>query len=192
MTHHAGEEPTRSSRQRLTMALWALLPVAVAVALFAFGRTHTPTYTANFLGLQVEDVSELKAQLGSALFGLALVQLLLGLWMYGRLPAAGSAPRPVPTTHRLTGLAAFLLSLPIAYHCITAYGVQLADPRVALHSVTGCALYGAFITKVLVVRARRLPGWALPAAGGALVVAIALMWYSAALWYLNGNTAPGL
>jgi hypothetical protein len=98
----------------------------------------------------------------------------------------------VHTVHRVGGLVAFLVSLPIAYHCITAYGVQLTDTRVALHSVTGCVLYGAFVAKVLVVRSRRLPGWALPAAGGVLVVAIAVLWYSAALWFLNGYDVPGL
>ncbi|MFB7010841.1 MULTISPECIES: DUF6529 family protein, partial [unclassified Streptomyces] len=35
-------------------------------------------------------------------------------------------------------------------------------------------------------------GWALPLAGGALVTAIALIWYAAALWYLNGFQTPGL
>ncbi|MFC9758133.1 DUF6529 family protein [Streptomyces sp. NPDC056921] len=29
-------------------------------------------------------------------------------------------------------------------------------------------------------------------AGGTLVTAIALIWYAAALWYLNGFQAPGL
>ncbi|MGW1404189.1 DUF6529 family protein [Streptomyces sp. NPDC002405] len=35
-----------------------------------------------------------------------------------------------------------------------------------------------------------MPGWALPAAGGALVTAIAVMWYTAALWFFAGS-APG-
>jgi hypothetical protein len=59
-----------------------------------------------------------------------------------------------------------------------------------VHSITGCVLYGAFVAKVLVVRSRRLPGWALPVAGGALVTAIALVWYTAALWFFAGS-APG-
>lgn len=42
------------------------------------------------------------------------------------------------------------------------------------------------------VRHRRWPGCALPLAGGALVTVIALAWYSAAFWYLNGFRAPGL
>jgi hypothetical protein len=84
----------------------------------------------------------------------------------------------------------FLLSLPVAVHCMFAYGVQLDEPRVAVHSVAGCCFYGAFAAKVLIVRSRRLPGWALPVAGGLLVTLVAVMWYSSALWYFNGSRLP--
>ncbi|MFB7668678.1 DUF6529 family protein [Kitasatospora sp. NPDC056138] len=181
-----------ADHQRLHDVLWLLLPVAVVVGLFWYGRAHTPNYGTSLFGNRGNDARLLKAQLGSALLGLALVQLLLALWMYGRLPALRAAPHRVHTVHRLIGLAAFLLSLPIARHCITAYGVQLTDTRVALHSLAGCFLYGAFVAKVIVVRHRRWPGWALPLAGGTLVTLIALIWYVAPFWYLNGFQAPGL
>ncbi|WP_051829751.1 DUF6529 family protein [Streptomyces pyridomyceticus] len=188
---HRVERPFRS-RRRASGLLWVLLPVAVTAGLFWYGRAHTPDYASSLFGRRFDDANLLKAQLGTALLGLALVQLLLALWMYGRLPGLRAAPRPVRTGHRLVGLGAFLLSLPIAYHCINAYGVQLTDSRIALHSFSGCFLYGAFVTKVIVVRHHRLPGWALPVAGGALIVLIALLWYSAALWRLNGHHVPGL
>ena len=57
----------------------------------------------------------------------------------------------------------------------------------AVHSVAGCFFYGAFAAKVLIVRSRRLPGWALPLAGGLLVTLIAAMWCSSALWYFNNS-----
>lgn len=166
--------------------------MAVFLALFWYGRAHTPDYNSGLFGRHGSDAADLKAQLGSALLGLAVVQLLLGLWMFGLLPVMGTATPPVRTAHRITGLVAFLVSVPIAVHCLTAYGVQFTDTRVALHSVTGCFLYGAFVAKVIVVRHRSLPGWALPTVGGALVCAIALLWYSAALWQLNGSHVPGL
>jgi Family of unknown function (DUF6529) len=84
----------------------------------------------------------------------------------------------------------FLLSLPVGVHCMFAYGVQLGDPRVAVHSVAGCVFYGAFAAKVLIVRSRRLPGLALPLAGGLLVALIVVMWYSSALWYFDGSRLP--
>lgn len=192
MTHRGADPPMPRSTRPLVLALGALVPIAVVAALYAFGRSHTPDYAAGLFGRHGNDANELKAQLGSALLGIALFQLLLALWMYRRLPGAGAAPHPVHTVHRIGGLVAFLVSLPIAYHCITAYGVQLTTARTALHSVTGCVLYGAFVAKVLVVRSRGLPGWALPAAGGVLVTAIAVSWYSAALWFLNGYDVPGL
>ncbi|MGI5440109.1 DUF6529 family protein [Streptomyces shenzhenensis] len=181
-----------ANHRRLYDVLWLLLPVAVTAGLYWFGRTHTPDYTSSLFGQRGNDARRLKAQLGSALLCLALIQLILALWMYGLLPAVRAASHRVHTTHRLIGLTAFLLSLPIAWHCISAYGVQLTDARVALHSLTGCFLYGAFVAKVVVVRHRRWPSWALPLAGGTLVTAIALLWYAAAFWYLNDFQAPGL
>ncbi|MQS17060.1 hypothetical protein F7Q99_33945 [Streptomyces kaniharaensis] len=171
--------------------LWALPPIAAVVGVYWFGRAHTPDLATSLFGARYGEAQQLKAELGTALLGLALIQLLLALWLYGRLPGLGAAPRPVGRIHRLGGLAAFLLSLPIARHCLVAYGVQLTDARTTLHSLSACFLYGAFVAKVIVVRHRRLPGWALPVAGGALVLAIALVWYTAALWYVNDSHAPG-
>ena len=51
--------------------------------------------------------------------------------------------------------------------------------------------YGVFVAKMLVVRNRRMPGWVLPAAGGVLVVVVAVLWYSSALWFFNGSRLPG-
>ncbi|WP_316756545.1 DUF6529 family protein [Streptomyces herbicida] len=189
MTGHTGARKRRPARTVAGIGA-ALLPVAVTVGLYVFGHTHTPDYTSGLFGQHGVGVIDLKSRLGNALMALAVVQLLLGLWMYRRLPGAGAAPHRVHPTHRLIGLLAFLLSLPIAYQCITAYGVEFTSSRVAVHSITGCVLYGVFVAKVLVVRSRRLPGWALPVAGGALVTAIALMWYTAALWFFAGS-APG-
>jgi len=86
----------------------------------------------------------------------------------------------------------FALTVPIAVHCLMAYGVQLTSPRVAVHSLAGCLFYGAFTAKVLLVRTRRLPGWTLPAAGGALALLVAVLWYTSALWYYNGYQLPGV
>ena len=110
------------------------LALVVAVALYAVGRAHTPSSTMGLLGQHGFAVNRLKAQLGTAMLGLGLVQLTLALWMYRRLPGAGAAPPAVPVLHRLGGASLFLLSLPVAMHCLLAYGVQLGGPRVAVHS----------------------------------------------------------
>jgi uncharacterized membrane protein HdeD (DUF308 family) len=117
--------------------------------------------------------------------------VLLALWIYRKLPLAPSPPRRLPLVHRILGFALFALTVPIAVHCLIAYGVQLTSPRVAVHSLAGCFFYGAFVAKVLLVQSRRLPGWALPVAGGALAIVVGVLWYTSALWYYNGYRLPG-
>ncbi|MCX5126366.1 DUF6529 family protein [Streptomyces sp. NBC_00347] len=176
----------------LALALAFAAAAAVFVAVFLVGRANTPDYTATLFGQADADALRLKAQLATGILGLAVLQLLLALWMYRRLPGVRRVPGPVPITHRIVGVVLFALSVPIAVHCVRAYGVQLTGSRVALHSIAGCFFYGAFAAKVLLVRSRRLPGWALPLAGGALVVAVVVLWYTSALWHFNGDTVPVL
>jgi uncharacterized protein DUF6529 len=107
--------------------------------------------------------------------------------------AAGGPPTAsVRLAHRLIGFGLFALTVPIAVHCLLAYGVQLTSLRVAVHSLAGCFFYGAFVAKVLLVQSRRLPGWALPVAGGTLAVLVGVLWYTSALWYYNGFQLPEL
>ncbi|MEO3847980.1 DUF6529 family protein [Streptomyces sp. B8F3] len=174
------------------LAIGAVLPVAAGVAIWLVGRHHTPEYTTSLFGQQGDAAVTLKSRLGTALLSLAVVQVLLALWMYGRIPGIAAASRRVRIGHRVVGWGAFLLSVPIAYHCVRTYGVETLSSRVYMHSVAGCALYGAFVAKVLVVRSRHLPGWMLPAAGSALFGVIGAVWYSAPLWVLNDYTVPGL
>ncbi|EGX56800.1 hypothetical protein SZN_26039 [Streptomyces zinciresistens K42] len=182
----------RSPARVAVIGLVVAVPVAVAAAIWLTGRHQSPQYGTGLFGAQGAAAVTLKARLGTALFALALVQLLLGVWMYGRLPGLTPGRRRVRASHRAVGWLAFLLSVPIAYHCVRTYGVETASTRVLLHSAAGCVLYGAFVAKVLVVRSRRLPGWMLPATGSVLFGAIGVLWYSAALWALNGFTVPGL
>ena len=166
-----------------------LLAVGVAAALYAAGRLHQPDYSFSMFG---PDPIPAKSLLATIVLGLAVLQVLLALWMYRKLPLAGRPPRPAPVTHRVTGLVLFALTVPIALHCLIAYGVQLTNVRVAVHSIAGCFFYGAFTSKVLLVHSKRLPGWTLPAAGGTLAVIVGVLWYTSALWYYNGNQLPHL
>ena len=132
----------------------------------------------------------LKAQLATAVLALAALQLLLVAWMY--LPGVGPAPRAVPQAYRITGFAAFALTVPVAVHCLFAYGVQLTGARVAIHSVAAAPdRRAAFAAKVLIVRSGQFPRWSLPLAGGGLIVVITVVWYTAALWYYYGFHLPG-
>ena len=56
--------------------------------------------------------------------------------------------------------------------------------------IVGCAFYGVFATKMLVVRDRTSPGWALPLLGGLAFAALVLIWVTSALWFFSNTTEP--
>ena len=173
--------------ERRTALLGALLLGAgVAVALGVYGRVHTPSYTS-LPTFGFSSTPAFKAWVGSVVLVLAFVQLTGALWMYGRLPGAGPAPAWLGPAHRGTGALAFVLSLPVAAYCL--YGIGFAPTpmtaRTLVHSVAGCVFYGAFAAKVILVQARRVPGWALPVVGGLLFTVIVAGWLTSALWFFR-------
>ena len=172
------------------VAAIGLAGAAVAVVLYIIGRVHTADYTAGLFGQTGLNAIMLKSALATAALGLAVVQVLLALWIYRKLPFAARAPKPVGITHRVVGSVLVALTLPIAIHCFLAYGVKLTDTRIMIHSIAGCVFYGAFVAKVLLVQSRKLPGWALPVAGGLLALLVALLWYTSALYYYNNFSVP--
>src|SRR5216683_4331479 len=172
------------------VAIIGLIGAAVALVLYIIGLLHTPNYAVGLFGATGLGVYRLKSALANVALGLAVVQVLLALWIYRKLPLAGRAPKPVGMSHRIIGAIALAVTLPVAIHCFMAYGVVLTDPRIMIHSIAGCVLYGAFVAKVLLVQSKKLPGWALPVAGGLLALVIALLWYTSALWYYNGFKVP--
>jgi hypothetical protein len=101
--------------------------------------------------------------------------------MYGRLGAP--APGWVGPAHRGAGVLAVLISLPVAYDCLLAFGIQTYEPRVLVHALSGCAAYGALVVKVFAVHSRTSPGWFLPVAGGVLFALFMLAVLTSAVWY---------
>jgi hypothetical protein len=183
-----GAASAGGSAARLGLAL--LLAAAVTAVLVTVGRLHQPDYSASLFGQVALGALALKSWLATITLGLAGVQVLLALWLYRKLPFAPAPARWVGVAHRLTGVVLIAVTIPVALHCLIAYGVQLTSLRVAVHSLAGCFLYGAFVAKVLLVRSRRLPGWALPVAGGTLATLVVVLWYSSALWYFDGFQLP--
>lgn len=167
------------------------LAVAVALALFLVGRSVTPDYTSGLFGQHLTGAVRLKARLATVILGLAMVQLVLALWMYRRLPRVGIVPTAVPRAHRVIGVVVFLGTIPVTVHCLQAYGVELTPVRAAVHSLSACFFYGAFAAKVVFVRSRHPAGWLVPLAGGLLVAAVVVIWYTSALWFFNDFQAPG-
>jgi hypothetical protein len=169
---------------------WVLLPltvgalVAVAVGLVArWQSTSSGKAEGGYFDLFFSDPIHLKAWLATGAAGLACTQLFTASWMYGKLPLARN--RLVNVVHRWSGRAAFVLTLPVAYHCLFKLGYQGEEGRVLLHSLVGCAFYGAYAAKVLIVRMKRYPVWVIPTAGGLLFTTLITVWYTSAFWFFR-------
>ena len=177
---------TQARAPHIGVAFLLLFGAAIAVALGVYARVHDPAgrplFTLGFSGML-----QMKAWLATAGAGLVVVQLLTALWMFGRLGA--TAPRWAAPVHRWSGTAAFVVLLPVAFHCIWALGFGTGSTRVYAHCIIGCALYGAYAAKMLALRIPGLPGWTLPLLGGTVLTSVVLLWLTASLWFF---TQPGI
>jgi hypothetical protein len=185
----AHEGPTGNSVRPLIIA--ALIGAAVSVALGAYAKVHDPTQEA-IATFGFPAVLPMKAWLTTGAAALALVQLASAAWMWERLPGAGAAPAWLGPAHRWSGTVAFLLTLPVAYHCLWSLGFQDTTTRVLLHSLLGCVFYGAFVTKMLVLRSDRMPARALPLMGGVLVAVLVALWWTSSWWFFTTFGFPGV
>lgn len=167
---------------RLRAWLPAVAGIGVAVTLGVYGRVHQPARLGDLAGFLPPLTA--KVWLATAVAVLAMLQVTSALAMYGRLPRVPSRPWLGPV-HRWSGRLAFVLSLPVAVHCLYVLGLQAGSPRVLLHSLAGCLFYGAFVTKMLVLGRPGGGGWVLPAAGGLVFTAITGAWLTSALWYFT-------
>jgi Family of unknown function (DUF6529) len=180
----SGSAPSSGGRLLLAGAVGAL----VAVSLGVYGNVHDPASDLS-ITLGFKDTITMKVWLASVSVLFALVQVGSALWMYGRLPVR-AAPSWIGSLHRISGRLAFLFSLPVAYQCLYQLAFQDSTTRVLAHSLLGCLFYGAFATKVVVVRSRGLPGIALPVAGGLVFTALVAAWLTSGFWFISENGFP--
>jgi hypothetical protein len=151
----------------------------VAIALGVFGRTHTPTgFAVGPAGFSA--ALPMKVWLTTGAFVLAAVQVISAMSMWGRLGV--SIP---PAVHRWSGRLAFLLTIPVAFHCLYALGLQYDVPRVLAHSLLGCFFYGLFTAKMLALPRRGTPGWTLPVIGGLAFTALVGLWLTSSFWFFT-------
>jgi hypothetical protein len=165
------------------LLLIGLVGAAVSLTLGIYANAHTPSSDLA-ITLGFANTITMKVWLTTIALLFAVIQLITALWMYGKLPL-GPAPAGLGNVHRISGRIAFLVSLPVAYHCLYQLGWQHTSTRVLMHSIFGCLFYGAFAVKVLIVRSRGLPSVALPIAGGLVFVILVYIWLSAGLWYID-------
>jgi hypothetical protein len=181
------DRPARSTG--LTLALVLLAGAAVSLSLGIYAKAHAPAgrplFTFGFSGML-----QMKAWLATAAVVLLVVQLISALWMWGRLPGAGSAPSWITPVHRWSGSVAFVLTVPVAFHCLWALGLGSPTPRVIAHSIAGCLFYGAYAAKMLALRVHGLPGWAIPVLGASVMGTLVIAWLTAALWFFTRSGLP--
>jgi uncharacterized protein DUF6529 len=172
--------------RRGPLVVGLLLGAGVSVALGVYGRVHVPSYEG-LPSFGFSSTDTFKAWVGSVVLVLAAAQAVTALWMYGRLPGVSAAPRALGVVHRATGFVAFVLSLPVAAFCLYGYGFapEPFSARTFVHSIAGCAFYGAFAAKVVFVHTRGLPKWALPVIGALLLIAVVVAWLTGALWLFS-------
>ncbi|MCK2213027.1 DUF6529 family protein [Actinomadura sp. ATCC 31491] len=156
-----------------------LLGGLVVLALGVYGRAHTPTgHAVGVAGFSA--ALPMKAWLTTGALVLAVVQVVSALSMWGKLGIA--IP---PAVHRWSGRLAFLLTIPVAFHCLYALGLQYDVPRVLAHSLLGCFFYGVFTAKMLALPKRDTPGWTLPVLGGLAFTALVGLWLTSAFWFFT-------
>ncbi|MGN9757241.1 DUF6529 family protein [Streptomyces sp. SD31] len=173
---HPGHRRPRPARYLVP----ALAAGAVAVTLGVYGKVHDPSGTAfNLAGFS--STGAVKSWLATAAIFFALVQLASAFMVYGKLPG----PTWSSALHRWSGRVAFLVSVPVAVHCLYALGYQTHETRVFWHSLLGCFFFGAFSAKMLLLRSERLPGRLLPIVGGLVLTALTIIWLTSALWFFR-------
>ena len=179
---HGREPPAMNDRIGPGLLAITAPGAALAVALGVYGRLHPPAGgTIDVVGFS--GPLEAKVWLATGAVVLGGLQLVTALVMYGRLRLANSSW--AAGVHRWSGRVAFLLTLPVAAHCLYALGFQQTDARVLAHSLLGCAFYGAIVTKLLGLRARHLPPWGIPLLGGTVLTLLVGVWWTSSLWFFT-------
>jgi hypothetical protein len=161
----------------------SLIGALVALTLGIYGRLHSPTGIAiNIAGFS--SPGSVKSWLATAATFFALIQVASALAMYGKIPRV-SAPSWTGALHRWSGRIAFLLAVPVAVHCLYALGFQHYSTRVLIHSLLGCAFFGAFTVKMLILPKPGLRSWVLPVVGALVFTLLVAVWLTSAVWFFS-------
>jgi len=185
-TGTAPEQPRQIGGAGLLAA--GAMGAVIAIALGLYGRVHDPASDLS-ITLGFADTITMKVWLSTAAVLFALFQVFSALWMYGRLPFA-DRPSWLGDAHRISGRLAFLISLPVAYHCLYQLAFQTTTTRVLAHSLLGCLFYGAFATKVTLIHMPGRAGIWLPVIGGTVFTLLVATWVTSGLWYVTTSGIP--
>ena len=192
MSSAAPDDGVAADRNGAALYLLGAIVAGAAVSLLlgVYGRTHDPAGQALFT-LGFSGTLNMKAWLATIVLVLAVVQIGLALWMYGKLGPA----RRRSGSGRCTGSSARSPSWSACRSRTTASGRSAsrptrARPGASSTRILGCAFYGAFTVKVLCVRSSRMPGWALPVVGGLVFAVLVGLWFTSSLWFFQNSGFP--
>ncbi len=129
------------------------------------------------------DVIFLKALAASLAFGLAVLNLLIMLQLYGKLHLFPWASDSLAWWHRRQGDVILVVFVLIAYHCVRYGYIDPGSPRVLGHSILGSLTLAAIVLKVLTVRWIPRLMERIAIIGASLFVATAGTVLTSALWY---------
>lgn len=161
----------------------SLVGCLVALTLGLYGRLHHATGIAvNIAGFSSPGYVKTWLATGAAVF--AIVQVGSALVMYGKVPRV-TAPSWIGGLHQWSGRIAFILTVPVAVHCLYALGFASYSTRVLIHSILGCLFFGAFTVKMLILPKRDLPGWVLPVVGAVVFTLLVVIWLTSAYWFFS-------
>jgi hypothetical protein len=177
------------SRSRAAAAVALLVGAAVALSIGIYAHAHHPALRPLFL-FGFSGMLQMKTWLATIAVAFVLAQLVSALWMWGRLPGVRRVPSWVSGVHRWSGTVAFIVSIPVALHCIWSLGFETGDARVLLHSAFGCAFYGAYAAKMLGLRLRDAPGWLIPVLGATVFTLFIAIWLTSAVWFFTRSGLP--
>src|SRR5262245_13951874 len=141
------------------------------------------------------DVFLLKALGASLAFGLAVLNLLIMLQLYGKARLFPWTPESLACWHRRQGDVILVLFVLIAYHCVKYGYIDPASLRVLSHSVLGSLTLAIIALKFVTVR--WVPRWMerIALIAGALFAATTGTVLTSVLWYfitwIRDGARPG-
>jgi uncharacterized protein DUF6529 len=161
----------------------SLIGGLVALTLGVYGGLHHPTgVVVNIAGFS--SAGYVKSWLATVATFFAIVQVTSALVMYGKIPRV-RAPSWIGRLHQWSGRIAFLAAVPVAIDCLYGLGFQTYSTRVLIHSVLGCAFFGFFTIKMLILPKRGLPNWTLPLVGAIVFTVLVGLWFTSAFWFFS-------
>jgi hypothetical protein len=186
------EPPGAAPANVANLLIILLVGTLVSLLFGVYASVHDPTGETT-IALFFSNTVGMKVWFTTAALTIALLQVLTALRLYGKVKIPKTFPKWLPDAHRLLGTLAFLLTLPVAFHCLWSFGFEStsSQTRRYVHSVAGCLFYGAFSSKVLAVRTKRLPGWVLPVIGGITFTLLVVLWTTSSLWFFQNREFPG-